>query len=128
MHAQLPLLLFSFFFIFLLLLLPLPLLSARPASSLFFYLFFIFSSSSLLSLRSPLLSQICTPSTLFFFFLFSSLSLSYLHAQLPLLLFLLLSLPSLVGLVWFVGEFFWAVMGVLQVMVKVRKKRVRNDN
>jgi hypothetical protein len=31
----------------------------------------------------------------------------------------------LVGLVWFVGEFFWAVMGVLQVMVKVRKKRVR---
>jgi hypothetical protein len=28
-------------------------------------------------------------------------------------------------LVWFVGEFFWAVLGVLQVMVKVRKKRVR---
>jgi hypothetical protein len=31
-----------------------------------------------------------------------------------------------VRLIWFVGEFFWAMsLGVLQVMVKVRKKRVR---
>jgi hypothetical protein len=28
-------------------------------------------------------------------------------------------------LVWFVGEFFWAVLGVLQVKVNVRKKRER---
>jgi hypothetical protein len=118
LHAQLPLLLFSSFF-FSFSSLSLSYLHAQLAPSSFIhFLFFLLLHFSPSDPLSSLRSVRPAPSFFFFlFFLFSSLSLSYLHAQLPLLFFfLLLSLPSppsdlhaQLPLFLFFSSFFWLV-------------------